>query len=173
LRCSASRTTPSGCWAESGASWRLKPELAMVGKGFKKATVVLGILIPSGFFLVLLWGQYQDRMQQRVRVELAALQVAVETYAHHHEGNYPANGQLNWQEALTSSANRPKLMGAALRDPFSPKGEPYRYDLSGNRRHYALWSVGPDGRVGITSVGDNGRLVGQREDDLFVLGGQK
>jgi hypothetical protein len=127
--------------------------------------IVLGVLLSMG------WEKYQASTRTKATRELAALRVAVESYAAHHNQGYPEDGFADWQSVLIRPSTRPRLIGAALRDPFSALGAPYRYGRSGNSRHFVIWSVGPDGLSGITGLSEGGTLEGAPGDDLYVLGG--
>lgn len=135
------------------------------------AGVTLGILIPLGVACAVGWQKYQRHNRALVLRELAALRVAVESYAAGPAGTYPAGEDPDWQTLLIRPETRPRLIGAVLRDRFSARGAPYRYSRSGDGRYFIIWSVGPDGRSGITGVDETGRLKGSPGDDLYVQGG--
>jgi type II secretory pathway pseudopilin PulG len=138
-------------------------------KRIKQFSWLIGIILLA-FLLRSGWERYQENTRNKARRELAALRVAVESYATQNE-RYPTDGFTDWQSALLRPTTRPRLIGASLRDPFSAVGVPYRYSLSQSGRHFVIWSVGPDGLAGITGMNTDGSLQGRPGDDLYVLGG--
>ena len=133
--------------------------------------VVAVIAILVGIALPRLRGMVDEGNTAKAAAELRALQAAVESYYIHNSKTYPA-GSATWQSALTASTTRPKLIGAALADPFNTTaGTQYQYGKSSSGLYYVIWSVGPDNTAGVTGVTDAGAVSGTAGDDIYVSNG--
>ena len=132
--------------------------------------VISVIAILVGIALPRLRGLQDEGNTAKAAAELRALQAAVESYYVHNSRNYPADGSTTWQSALTASTTRPRLIGAALTDPFNGSTQ-YQYDRSANGLYYVVWSIGPDKTADITSIGDTGDTSGGPDDDIYVSNG--
>ena len=133
--------------------------------------VISVIAILVGIALPRLRGMLDEGNAAKAGSELRALQAAVESYYIHNSKTYPADGSTTWQSALTASTTRPKLIGSALKDPFSGSGVQYSYDKSASGLYYILWSIGTDNAADITGVDDTGTLTGSADDDIYVSNG--
>ena len=127
--------------------------------------ILLGIALPR------LRGMIDEGNTTKAAAELRALQAAVESYYIHNSKTYPADGSSTWQSALTASSTKPKLIGTALKDPFSGSGVQYQYDKSASGLYYIIWSIGPDNTADITGTDDTGTLTGSADDDIYVSNG--
>lgn len=105
----------------------------------------------------------------QAEVELKALQAAVESYAAGHGKVAPETGS-SWQSALTDAATKPRLIGVALRDPFSGVGASYRYGKTADGKFYVIWSVGPNHRSDLAFDAVTGAVTAA-DDDLYVSNG--
>ncbi len=132
--------------------------------------VIAVIAILIGIALPRLRGMIDEGNTAKAAAELRALQAAVESYYIHNSKTYPATGST-WQSALTASTTKPKLIGAALNDPFATSATQYQYGKSTNGLYYILWSVGVDNTAAITGVSDAGALTGTADDDIYVSNG--
>ena len=127
-------------------------------------TILVGIALPR------LRGLQDEGNTAKAAAELRALQAAVESYYVHNSRTYPADGSATWQSVLTASTTRPRLVGAALVDPFNGTVQ-YQYDRSANGLYYVISSIGPDKAADITSIGDTGDTSGGPDDDIYVSNG--
>ena len=131
---------------------------------------VLALLIGIG---VTRYRQAQNETTiSKAVADLKTLQAAVESYMIHNK-EYPVQTQTpakSWQTALLTAD--PPMLGSISMDPFSPSTE-YRYatDAAKDSKFYVLFSVGPDGRAGITGVSPEGKILGRRGDDICVSNG--
>lgn len=132
--------------------------------------VISVIAILVGIALPRLRGMIDEGNTAKAASELRALQAGVESYYIHHSKVYPADTSATaWQSALTGAS--PKLIGAALNDPFVAAATQYHYDKSANGLYYIIWSVGPDNTADITGIDDAGALTGTADDDIYVSNG--
>ena len=127
--------------------------------------VIAVIALLIGIALPRLRGMIEEGNTAKAAGELRALQTAVESYYIHHAHVYPTAG-ATWETALTGAT--PRLIGAALLDPFSTTGAQYQYGVSGNGFYYVIWSVGPDNTAGVTGVGNTGVVAGTPGDDIYT-----
>ena len=141
-------------------------------KGFTWAELIIGfsvVVIVGGIVLPRLRTLIDEGNLVRAEAELKALRVGVESYAAGHGKVYPEMGSF-WQSALTDTATRPRLIGTALRDPFSALGASYQYHKTADGNFYAIWSVGPDHRSDLVFDVLTG-TVAAADDDLYVSNG--
>ena len=142
-------------------------------KGFTLVELIIVISVIAilvGIALPRLRGMMDEGNTAKSAAELRALQAAVESYYVHNSRIYPADGSATWQSVLTASTTRPRLVGAALVDPFNGTVQ-YQYDRSANGLYYVISSIGPDKAADITSIGDTGDTSGGPDDDIYVSNG--
>ena len=137
--------------------------LAELVISFSVAVILVGIALPRVRALI------DEGNQGKAAAELKALQVAVESYAAGHGGSYPKTGS-SWQAALMDASTKPRLIGIALRDPFSGSGAPYQYRKTSDEKFYVLWSVGPDHQSDLGFNPVTGAVTSV-DDDLYVSNG--
>ena len=141
-------------------------------KGFTWAELIIGfsaVVILGGIALPRLRTLIDEGNLVRAEAELKALRVGVESYVAGHGKVYPEMGS-SWQSALTDAATRPRLIGTALRDPFSAWGASYPYRKTADGKFYAIWSVGPDHRSDLVFDALTGTVTAA-DDDLYVSNG--
>lgn len=143
-------------------------------KGFTLVELIIVISVIAilvGIALPRLRGMIDEGNTAKAASELRALQAAVESYYIHHSRVYPSDGSATWQTELTAAATKPKLIGAALADPFSTTAAQYKYDKSANGLYYVIWSLGPDNTDDLSSISDAGALGAAADDDIYVSNG--
>ncbi|MFA6320603.1 MAG: type II secretion system protein [Candidatus Omnitrophota bacterium] len=109
---------------------------------------VIGIL--AGLALPRFRGMQDEANIAKSNRELKTVQAALESYAMHNSGNYPANLSV-----LAASTTVPRIISSVPSDPFAAAGTDYGYSLSSNGEYYVLWSAGVNGG-GTASVSDDG-----------------
>ena len=120
----------------------------------KKGFTIIELLIVISVIAILVGismprfkGMQDEGNITKARGELKTLQAAVESYAIHHTNLAPA--------ALADvTASSPVMVSVLPTDPFGG-GADYGYAVSGSRRYYVIWSVGPakNGSAAITDAG--------------------
>jgi len=130
---------------------------------FSVVVILVGIVLPRLRTLI------DQGNLGHAETELKALQAAVESYAAGHGKVTPETGS-SWQSALTDAATKPRLIGIALRDPFSGAGASYRYGKTADGKFYFIWSVGPDHRSDLIFDAVTGAVTAAG-DDLYVSNG--
>lgn len=141
-------------------------------KGFTLAELIIGfavVIILAGIALPRLRTLIDESNLGHAETELKALQTAVESYAAGPGKAYPESGS-SWQSALTDASTKPRLIGIALRDPFSGTGAPYRYGKTADGKFYVIWSVGPDHQPDLAFDAGTGAVTAA-DDDLYVSNG--
>ncbi len=126
--------------------------------------ILIGIAIP-GFF-----GMLTEAHITQASGDLRTIKTAIESYfMHQSPASYPTPG-TTWESQLTTAS--PKILGEVLYDPFgTTDNAEYTYVLSGNELYYVILSLGPDGEVDITGITGDGKLLGIKDDDVFVTNG--
>jgi general secretion pathway protein G len=94
-----------------------------------------------------------DSKVKTARIQIESLSSALDLYFLD-VGHYPTTNEslaaLMQKPPSASSWNGPYLKGNAV--PNDPWGQPYQYRAPGQHGQYDLYSLGPDGREGATSV---------------------
>ncbi len=140
--------------------------------GFTLAELIISfsvVVILAGIALPRLRTLVDDGNRNKAEAELKALQAAVESYAAGHGKVTPETGS-SWQSTLTDAATKPRLIGIALRDPFSGAGASYQYSKTADGKFYVIWSVGPNHRSDLTFDALTGDVTAV-DDDPYVSNG--
>ena len=103
---------------------------------------ILGMLATAVTVTVL--DQFEDAKNERARMDIAAINSALEIYKIKNN-KFPTTG-----EGLSSLVNPPKGKPFLSEIPKDPWDNDYNYQSPGERnaRSYDLWSSGPDGQSG-------------------------
>lgn len=134
---------------------------------------VMAILV--GISLPRFKGMKQEGNISKVEGELRTLKIAIESYAIHHDDDYPANSDTPFVSYLDSDSvdPGPQIISSVIYDPFASSGTEYYYRRgsgSGGTEYYAICSVGPDGSRDVTSgeIGDGTLTEAEIDDDLVA-----
>lgn len=129
---------------------------------------VIAILI--GIALPRFRGMQDESSLARARSELRTLQTAIESYyINSNPKAYPAydSGSVVWQGALTGAS--PQIISSVLYDPFgATTTTQYRYDASGNRQYYIVWSRGVNRENQVLYISNVGNITGTQGTKIFV-----
>ena len=103
-----------------------------------------------------------EEMKAKVMAELRNIESALLTYEARHYCFPPVE---NWEDYLLNDS--PRLINRIPKDPYSPSGAHYQYDLDTTTTPgtYLILSVGPDGTRDAT-VGND--VVDNVDDDIVV-----
>jgi len=132
-----------------------------------------GLIVVFALIIGIGLARYQQVQNEAVisktKAEMKTLQAAIESYMVHNQ-QYPAQSTTplkSWQSGLLKGPSA--LLTSILDDPFSPTTE-YRYvtDSTSDSKYYVIFSVGPDGRAGITGISDTGKITGDIGDDIYI-----
>jgi len=108
-----------------------------------------------------------DMKMSEVRVELEALNKAIESYyANQIPNAYPASSTTICATTLNNA--NPLVVSRVLIDPFS--GTEYNYINNG--AYYVISSRGPNGVTDITEITADGRFTGVDSDDILRTNGK-
>jgi prepilin-type N-terminal cleavage/methylation domain-containing protein len=125
-------------------------------------SILVGVVVPR------FQGMQFEANKAKAKGELQTRQTAVESYAINHSQVYPESTTLLCQTYLNSA--NPVIVNTLLQDPLAG-GDEYLYELSSSGDYYAIYSVGQNGTIDITGVGDDGYLQGTDDDDIYVTNG--
>jgi len=133
---------------------------------------VIAILI--GIALPRFRGMQDESNLARARSELRTLQTAIESYyINRSPKSYPAydGGSILWEAALTGAM--PQIISTIVYDPFgATTTNQYRYDASGNRQFYIVWSRGINQENDVLTIGNTGVIAGTLGTKLYMSNAQ-
>jgi prepilin-type N-terminal cleavage/methylation domain-containing protein len=127
-------------------------------------TILIGIAIPR------FKGMQDAANIAKAKAELKTLQTAIESvYINSTPHNYPGGTGTICASVLNTAS--PLIVSTPLYDPFRTNGTEYDYGTSNDGKYYVVWSYGPDGIKDITGIDNDGLLLGDDGDDIFVTNG--
>jgi prepilin-type N-terminal cleavage/methylation domain-containing protein len=122
--------------------------------------ILVGIAIPS--FRAMQTEAWRTKAEGDVRV----LKIALESY-YKNVGSFP--DATGYQTTLLGAS--PRVLEAALDDPFAASGTPYVYTLSNNGSYYVVYSIGAGGTAGVMTISDTGSATTSAGSPIYETNG--
>lgn len=138
-------------------------------KGFSLLEVifVLALIVTIlGVSILRMQGMADQKNSEIARSDLRVIQTALHAYYLKNALSFPPESP---QEHLLNE--NPRLLRQYLYDPFHAGNVKYSYHLSENGKYYVVFSYGPNQVANILGIDNDGKLIGQNDDDIFITNG--